>query len=413
MERRPDNVLAFPQAGEAIELRHLRAFVAVAEELNFSRAADRLHMSQSALSRQISSLEKLIGCGLLRRTTHRVELTLAGEALLERTHRLLEDVNEAITRTQSVGGELAFRLSQYWAPVFATHEDGISLAERRAAIEGLCAQFPPPAGIAIEPVNAGGVPSFLIGPDPSRAATVMYLHGGAHTFGSAYGHRGVIGALAAASGHTILGPEFRLAPEHPFPADLEDAERAYDWMIDSGVDPGRIVITGDSSGAGLGMALLLKLRDEGRPLPGGAVWFCPWVDITGSTLRIAAAHDPLAEKLAHMVLPLTAGYLAGRPIDEPLLNPLKHDLTGLPPTLIQGATADPVREDAHQLAERARAHGVQTRLELYPVETHSFQLFWSFLPEAREGIEQAGRFIDSIAGGDLSAGWGSSILRRT
>ena len=243
----------------------------------------------------------------------------------------------------------------------------------------------------------------------------MYLHGGAHTFGSAYGHRGVIGALAAASGHTVLGPEYRLAPEHPFPAGLDDAERAYDWMMERDVDPGRIVITGDSSGAGLGMALLLKLREAGKPLPGGAVWFCPWVDITGGTLRTAAEHDPDAEKLARIVLPLAAGYLGEHPLDEPLLNPLEQDLAGLPPMLIQAATADPVREDAHQLADRTRASGVQTRLELYPVETHSFQLFWSFLPEAREAIEQAGRFIDSIAGGrdlgDSSAAWGSSTVR--
>jgi acetyl esterase/lipase len=217
----------------------------------------------------------------------------------------------------------------------------------------------------------------------------------------------VIGALALAAGQTVLGPEHRLAPEHPFPADLDDAERAYDWMLGNGVDADRIVIAGDSAGAGLGMALLLKLRRDGRPLPGGAVWFCPWVDITGSTLRTAAERDPLAEKLAGMVLPLTAGYLADHPVAEPLLNPLSQDLTGLPPMLIQGATADPVREDAHQLAQRARAHGVQTRLELYPVETHSFQLFWSFLPEAREALEQAGRFIASIdAGHDAAAGVG-------
>ena len=357
-------------------------------------------MSQSALSRQISSLEKLIGCGLLRRTTHRVELTLAGEALLERTHRLLEDVNEAITRTQSVGGELAFRLAQYWAPVFATAEDGISLAERRAAIEGLCAQFPPPPGIAVEPVNAGGVPSFRIGPDPSRPATVMYLHGGAHTFGSAYGHRGVIGALAAAAGHTVLGPEYRLAPEHPFPADLEDAERAYDWMLEQRRGPrpdrdrGRLVRRRPRDGAAA----------EAARAKAGRCPAAPSGSARGSTSPAARCGSPpstirLAEKLARMVLPLTAGYLAGHPIDEPLLNPLKQDLTGLPPMLIQGATADPVREDAHQLAERARAHGVETRLELYPVETHSFQLFWSFLPEAREAVEQAGRFIDPIAAG--------------
>ena len=393
------NVLAFPQAPDAIELRHLRAFVAVAEELNFSRAADRLHVSQSALSRQISSLEKLLGCDLLRRSTHRVELTLAGEALLERTRSLLEGVDEAVATTQSVGGELAFRLAQYWAPVFATAEPGISLADRRAAIEGLFAQFPPPDSIDVEPVNAGGVASFRIGTDLSRPATVLYVHGGGHTFGSSYGHRGVIGALAAAADETALAPEYRLSPEHPFPADLEDVERAYVWMASSGVDPSRIVIAGDSSGAGLGMALLLSLKAKDGPMPGGAVWFCPWVDVTGSTLRIASRTNELAETMAGLVLPLIDDYLAGHPIDDPLLNPLQQDLSGLPPMLIQGATGDPQREDAHQLAERARAHGVDAKLELYPVETHSFQTFWSFLPEAREAVEQAGRFIAPIAAG--------------
>jgi epsilon-lactone hydrolase len=393
------NVLAFPQAPDAIELRHLRAFVAVAEELSFSRAADRLHISQSALSRQVSSLEKLLGCDLLRRSTHRVELTLAGEALLERTHALLEGVDEAVATTQSVGGELAFRLAQYWAPVFASAEPGIPLADRRAAIEGLFAQFPPPQGTEVEPVNAGGVPAFKIGPDLSQPATVLYLHGGGHTFSSAYGHRGVIGALTAAANQTALGPEYRLAPEHPFPADLEDVERAYGWMVSSGVDPSRIVLTGDSAGAGLGMSLLLKLKRDGGPMPGGAVWFCPWVDITGSTLRIASRTNELAEEMAGLVLPLIDGYLGGHPMDDPLLNPLEQDLSGLPPMLIQGATGDPQREDAHQLTERARAHGVDARLELYPVETHSFQIFWSFLPEAREAIQQAGAFIGSTAAG--------------
>ncbi len=393
------NVLAFPQAPDAIELRHLRAFVAVAEELSFSRAADRLHISQSALSRQVSGLEKLIGCDLLRRSTHRVELTLAGEALLDRTHVLLESVDEAVAKTQSVGGELAFRLAEYWAPVFATAEPGISLADRRAAIEGLFAQFPPPEGIEVEPVNAGGVASFRISPDLSLPATVLYLHGGGHTFGSSYGHRGVIGAVAAAANQTALAPEYRLSPEHPFPADLEDVERAYRWMISSGVDPARIVVAGDSSGAGLGMSLLLKLKRDAGPMPGGAVWFCPWVDITGSTLRMTSRASELAETMSRLILPLVEDYLAGHPIDDPLLNPLKQDLSGLPPMLIQGATGDPQREDAHQLTERARAGGVDAELELYPVETHSFQTFWSFLPEAREAVEQAGRFIGSIVAG--------------
>lgn len=277
--------------------------------------------------------------------------------------------------------------------MFIADEDGMPVAQRRAALETLYAQFPQPPGIDVVPVNAGGVPAFQVGSAPSsQPATVLYLHGGVHTVGSAYGHRGVMGALAAA-GPTVLGPEYRLAPEHPFPAGLEDVERAYDWMLASGVDPERVVVVGDSSGAGLGMALLLKLRERGAPLPGGAVWLCPWVDITGSTLRISARTNPLAETVAGVAIPLVDAFLAGHPMDEPLLNPLRQDLTGLPPMLIQAATADPVREDAHQLTQRARAHGVQASLELYPVETHSFQIFWSFLPEAREAIESAQKFI--------------------
>src|SRR5215204_4339907 len=111
------SLLAFPTAPEAIELRHLRAFVAVAEELNFGRAATRLYLSQPALSRQIRALERLIGCDLLRRSTHRVELTVAGEALLERSRRLLHDVDDAVSATRAVGGEIEGRLARFWEPI--------------------------------------------------------------------------------------------------------------------------------------------------------------------------------------------------------------------------------------------------------------------------------------------------------
>ena len=222
MAQRPStdggNVLAFPQAPDAIELRHLRAFVAVAEELNFSRAADRLHISQSALSRQISSLEKLLGCDLLRRSTHRVELTLAGEALLERTRSLLEGFDEAVSTTQSVGGELAFRLAQYWAPVFAT-ADPRDLA-RRSPRRDRGAVRPVPAARR-DRRRAGQrrrrrLVSDRHRPEPRRRPCI-YLHGGGHTFGSSYGHRGVIGALAAAAGETALAPEYRLVARASVP----------------------------------------------------------------------------------------------------------------------------------------------------------------------------------------------------
>ena len=290
-------VLAFPQAPDAIELRHLRAFVAVAEELNFGRAADRLHLSQSALSRQVRGLEQLLGCDLLRRSTHSVELTIAGEALLDRARRLLTDVDEAVSVTLSIGGELAGRLTQLWAPLFAVAMAEGGLQAQRNAYEQFHAQFAPPPEVAITPVNAGGVPSFELAANPDAPPTILYLHGGGHVMGSAFGHKPLMGALAVAAGSRVLAPEFRLAPEHPFPADLEDARRAYQWMLETGTPAEQVVVAGDSAGCGVAMALLLSLKQQNLPLPGGALLFCPWVDLSGRVLASLAATDEQAALL--------------------------------------------------------------------------------------------------------------------
>ena len=392
------NVLAFPQAPDAIELRHLRAFVAVAEELNFGRAADRLHLSQSALSRQVRALEQLLGCDLLNRSTHRVELTIAGEALLDRARRLLEDVDEAVSATLSIGGELAGRLAELWAPLFAVTDDDAGLQARRDAFERFHGQFSPPPEVAIAPVNAGGVPSFELAANPDASATILYLHGGGHVMGSAFGHKPLLGALAVAADARVVAPEYRLAPEYPFPADLEDATRAYRWLVDSGTPPRQVILAGDSSGCGLVLALLLSLKqEEDVPLPAGALLFCPWTDLSGNILQPLAASDEQITMLLDQVRAYVDAYLDGHPVDDPVLSPLSADLSGLPPMLIQAATGDPQREEAHLLTERARAHGVDARLELYPVDTHAFQTFWSFLPEAIEGLSQAGRFVQRVA----------------
>src|SRR3954447_517598 len=159
MSERTGEVLAFPQAPDGVEIRHLRAFVAVAEELNFSRAATRLSLSQPALSRQIRALERLLGCELLRRSTHRVELTVAGSALLDRARRLLADLDEAIVATQSVGGELVNRMATLWAPVLEVVAADRDLEQTRTAYERFLAQVPMPDGLSVRPVTAGGVSS--------------------------------------------------------------------------------------------------------------------------------------------------------------------------------------------------------------------------------------------------------------
>jgi epsilon-lactone hydrolase len=392
---RAGRVLPLPPAPDGIELRHLRAFVAVAEELNFGRAAARLYVSQPALSRQIRGLERLVGCDLLRRSTHQVELTLAGDALLDRARELLHGVDDAVSATRAVGGELAGRLARIWEPVNDLASAGADLQELRNSYESLHAQFAPPAEVEVRPVNAAGVPSLLLATEAGLEPTLLYLHGGGYVMGSAFGFRHVAGALAIAAGTSAVVPEYRLAPEHPFPAALEDATCAYLWMLDSGIDPEQITVVGDSAGGGLAVALMLRLKADEVALPGGAALLCPGVDLTFEYVDELPSEPQPALSLEQL-RSFVASYLDGHPIDDPLVSPLYGDLTGLPPMLIQGGIGDVMVEDAQRLAERARSHGVDTRLELYPVTTHDFQVFWSFLPEAADALQQAGAFARDV-----------------
>jgi monoterpene epsilon-lactone hydrolase len=391
-------VLAFPRAPDAIELRHLRSFVAVAEELNFGRAAEQLYLSQPALSRHIRALEQLLGCQLLRRSTHRVELTLAGESLLDRARKVLTDVDEAVSITQSIGDELDERGMRMWQNLAELAAQDASVDEMREAYEALHAEFAPPPEAAVRPMSAGGVSSLVVAPPDEASISMIYLHGGGFSLGSAFGYRHLAGALAMAAGTAVLVPDYRLAPEHPFPAALDDVLGAYRWLLDRGTDPGRILIAGDSSGGALTMTVLLALRRDGLPQPAGALLMCPGVD-TARALG-EKPHPVIGDDLARR---FTEAFLAGHPADDPLVSPLRADLSGLPPLLIQAATGDPYCRDAQALAARAREHGVDARLELYPVNAHVFHVFWSFLPEATEALGSAARFRAEVCAGAAPA----------
>ena len=230
------------KAPEGVDLRQLRAFVAVAEELNFGRAAQRLYLSQPALSRTIRALERVIGCPLLLRDTHRVELTLAGHALLEHTRGVLAALDKAIATTQSVGGELNARMMAAWAPMQAVVATIASVEKLREVFEAVLAELPVPDDLAVRPANAGGVPSLVLGDEPA----VLHLHGGGYVLGSAYGYRPIVAGFMTADGPGVLVPDYRLAPEHPHPAAVEDALAAYRWLVARA--PSDVVIVADSSG---------------------------------------------------------------------------------------------------------------------------------------------------------------------
>jgi acetyl esterase/lipase len=373
-------VVPFPQAPEAIELRHMRAFQAVAEELNFGRAAERLYITQPALSRQIRALEELMGCELLRRSTHRVELTVAGEALLDRVRPLLREVDATVSAVQSLGGELVERAAQLWEPLVQAAATDADVEEQRLACERMLANFPVPPEVSVQGVNAAGVSSLLVARDLDERPKLMHLHGGGYVLGSAFGYRPLAAALALAADAGVLVPDYRLAPEHTFPAAIDDSVDAYRWMIDRGVEPEQVTISGDSAGGGLVVSVLLTLKQRGLPQPGGAVLMCPWVD-----LELKLRSDEAIRRSAE-------AYLGGHPADDPIASPLGADLTGLAPLLIQAATGDERLPDAQFLADRARAQGVEVELELYSVDAHVFHLFWSFLPEAAEAMKSAGEF---------------------
>lgn len=391
---RDDQTLGLPPAAltvtpDGLELRHLRAFVAVAEELNFSRAATRLFVSQSSLSRQIAALERMLGCVLVRRSTHHVSLTLAGQTLFERVPRVLDDIDDVVSQTRSIGGELAARVRRLGEP-FAelTYADTDDL---RAAAERHYAQLPLAPEVTHHPVIARGVSALVATPPDADATTTLLLHGGAYVNGSAYGFRSLASALADATGGSVVTPDYRLAPEHPFPAAVDDADSTLDWIVDQGTPSQDVVLIGDTSGAGLALSLLLRRRHRGEPLPGCCVLFTPWVDISGASPdRLPAEPAPCATR-AGMALGV-AQYLAGHPVDDPVLDPLNADLDGMPPMLIQAAAGDEGVSDAERLARHAQAHGVDVCLELYPVAAQSFQLYWSFLPEAADALQRVGEY---------------------
>ncbi len=332
-------VVSLPQAPDAIELRHLRAFVAVADELNFGRAAARLYLSQPALSRQIRNLERLVGCDLLRRSTHRVELTLAGEALLDRARGLLRDVDEAVSATRSVGGELLARIGRHWES-FAEVSPA-DLQELRVAFEALQGQFELPPNISIRSVNAGGVPGLLVTPQPEEPATLLYLHGGGYVTGSAFGYRPLAGALAERAGTGVVVPDYRLAPEHPFPAAVEDAVRptAGCW---AGARPGSSWQATRQAAAWSCRACSASSSSASRCQPARSR-SVPW----STSRRLAgpgAPHEFDDFRRASIGL-----YLAGHPADDPLVNPLAADLAAC-------SDADPGRHRRPAPGRGSRAH---------------------------------------------------------
>ena len=275
----------------------------------------------------------------------------------------------------------------------------LTVAERRAQYDRAERVFPTPADVTIDAVEAPERPAEWLRPPGVRAdAAVLYLHGGGYVIGSPRSHRHLAAAIARAAGTAALLIDYRLAPEHPFPAALEDAVAAYEWLLARGIAPERVVVAGDSAGGGLTVATLLALRDRGMPQAGGGVCISPWVDLlcSGTSYATKAAVDPIVTR--ESVTMMAQAYAGVGDLKGPLLSPLYANLSDLPPLLIQVGSDEVLLDDALGLGARARAAGIEVALEEWPAMIHVWHWFLPMLAEAERAIEGIGTFVRARLG---------------
>jgi monoterpene epsilon-lactone hydrolase len=268
------------------------------------------------------------------------------------------------------------------------------LSERRARLDALGAQFPLPPDMRVESAQANGVAAeWTVSPEADPHRVMLFLHGGGYISGSIASHRAMVAEAGRQAGARTLALGYRLAPEHRFPAALEDALSGYRFLLASGIQPSNIIIAGDSAGGGLTIATMISLRDAGLPLPARAWCISPWVDLemTGASIAGKADVDPMIQE--DYLRDLASAYLGGADPRNPLVSPLRADLRGLPPLLIQVGSAETLLDDAVRLAGAAGAADVAVTLEVYPEMIHVWPLFHQQLAAGRRALAAAGRFM--------------------
>ena len=269
-----------------------------------------------------------------------------------------------------------------------------SLEEDRVSYETMLSALTVDEDISTERIGAGGVPAeWIAAPGADPAVVMLYLHGGGYVLGSMRTHRVMLAHLARACQGNVLGLEYRLAPENPFPAPVDDTLAAYRWLLVQGYDHRKVVLAGDSAGGGLVVAAMVAMRYAGEPMPAAGVCLSPWVDMeaTGQSFVTNAAADPSVAK--DRILRMAGLYLAGKSPQAPLASPLHADLRGLPPLLVQVGSIETLLDDARALTERAQAAGVLVELEVWEDMPHVWQHFAPILPEAQHAIARIGEFV--------------------
>ncbi|MGH7110807.1 MAG: alpha/beta hydrolase [Stellaceae bacterium] len=259
--------------------------------------------------------------------------------------------------------------------------------QRRSDTDARGLAYGLPADVAVEPTNAGGVKAeWTVTPGADRDAALLYFHGGGYVIGSLDSHRHLAAEAGRALGAPTLALDYRLAPEHPFPAAVEDALAGYRYLLGRGIKPGRIVLVGDSAGGGLVVSAMLAIRDAGLAQPKAGWCVSPWVDMEalGETMASLAATDPMVQKAG--LLDMARLYLNGADPRSPLAAPIYADLKGLAPLLIQVGAAETLLDDAIRLARVAGIAGLPVDLQIWPEMVHVWPLFHPELDAGRRAL---------------------------
>lgn len=276
----------------------------------------------------------------------------------------------------------------------APSNDGEPVEKRREDMDALAGASPLAEGTVVEPVSANGVPAeWLRPPGVAEDAALLYLHGGGYAVGSVVSHRGMASKIGAAAGLPVLLLGYRLAPEDPYPAAVEDAVTAFDWLLDQGLSADRLAVAGDSAGGGLTLATLLARRDAGVALPGAVACLSPWTDLTMTSASIDAnaATDPMLDRPRLQVY--ADWYLAGGDPRDPLASPRFADLSGLPPVLLHAAEQEVLLDDARLVAEAIAAAGGEVEYRTWPGVFHVWHAVAGLAPEADEAVAAVGAFL--------------------
>ncbi|HEV7719255.1 MAG TPA: alpha/beta hydrolase [Arsenicitalea sp.] len=277
------------------------------------------------------------------------------------------------------------------------------LAERRRTWEAEALLDRLPDGAHFSAVIAGGVASeWMEVPDVDDARVFLLLHGGGYNAGSPKTHRKLAAHLSQATNMRVLVPDYRLAPEHPFPAGVKDALLAYGWLLSEGRRADDIIVGGDSAGGGLALSMLLALREAGGAMPRAAVLMAPWTDLScsGESYETLRERDPIITR--ENLLQAAGWYAAHRDLADPMASPLFADLSGLPPMLIHAGGDEVMVDDSRMFAERASAAGVSVTCKIFPGLWHVFHTATPDVPESAQAIEEIGAFVrDQFEGAQI------------